>query len=81
MRDAAVVTTIGRCGACLKMAALERGVCGRCRERFGERFAQVVARVRRDPHFARACFDRIQGADRRSRFIEWFGDPHLNRGS
>ncbi len=42
------VVSVRRCGACLHMGALSGGTCGRCNERFGERRAAGMARVRLD---------------------------------
>ena len=32
----------------------------------------LIARVRREPDFARACFERV-GPEHRDRFLAWFG--------
>ena len=68
MRTNLPVTAIGRCAACLSMAAVEHQICHRCRRRFGDRFAVLIARVRREPDFARACFERV-GPEHRDRFL------------
>ena len=68
------VLEVGRCGACQRMARLDGGLCSACVEHFGLHFAALVARVRVDRPFARACYNRL-GASQKERFVELFGRP------
>jgi hypothetical protein len=69
------IVSLARCGACLRMARVEREICDRCRRLFGERMAVLTMRIRRDEAFRRLCVMQL-GPDARVRFFETFGgDP------
>ncbi|MBI3201576.1 MAG: hypothetical protein HYZ29_08540 [Myxococcales bacterium] len=68
-----VVGEIGRCSICVRTASLEHHGCPDCLARFGPRFAELAARVRKDPRFASMCFEAIVDADHRRIFLDYFG--------
>ncbi|MBK7585817.1 MAG: hypothetical protein IPI67_37225 [Myxococcales bacterium] len=64
---------IGPCSVCRRTARLKHCGCAGCVTRFGERFVELAARVRRDRWFAAMCLEAIQDEDHRQIFIDYFG--------
>ncbi len=69
------VTEIGSCSGCQRRAVLEDKACAACRGRFGQRCGFYMAKVRRDPEFARMCLGMLDTEELRKSFIDMFGDP------
>jgi hypothetical protein len=67
-----VVGEIGSCSVCRRTARLDHGGCAECVTKFGVRFTELAARVRRDPHFAEAVLEAIQEPSHRKIFVEYF---------
>lgn len=64
---------IGRCSVCQRMARLDRGGCRECFERYGVRFVEVAARVRREPKLAGMVLEAIRDPAHRELFVRYFG--------
>jgi hypothetical protein len=77
--SAAGVISIGHCGCCTNMRRLDEGLCRPCVEQHGRRFAELMARVRRDALFARTCYQQI-APENRERFVSLFGNPMKDAG-
>ena len=61
-----------RCAACLKRRTARGRVCRECVRRHGPRTAQVLAQARRDPAFARSCYERLDPRSR-AEFVRLLG--------
>ncbi len=72
--EGATVVILGRCACCLRMSVACGRSCGACKEAFGERIAELIARVRAEPRFALRCFRQLSTRHRRF-FVAIFGDP------
>lgn len=64
-----------RCAACLKLEAkitTPSRVCRQCIQTHGRRTAEVLAQARRDPAFARSCYERLPPSSR-EQFVRLLG--------
>ncbi|MCC6651553.1 MAG: hypothetical protein IT348_10440 [Candidatus Eisenbacteria bacterium] len=68
-----VVGEIGACSVCRRTTRLDHSGCAECVARFGARFVELAARVRRDPQFAEAVLEALQEPSHRKLFVEYFG--------
>ena len=74
------VVHIGRCLGCDEVRRLDDRVCQPCLARSGgRRFAEQCHRVRTDPAFAAALYQRLPTARARERFVALFGLPTIER--
>jgi len=60
---------IGRCEACSHSGVLNARICRRCESSYGRRNAELLARARREPDFARACYLEM-GPSERVEFLD-----------
>ena len=77
---------IGCCQTCGHSGVLNARICRRCEQNYGRRNAELLARARREPEFARACYLEM-GPGERAEFVNLLGrasldivNPQLLRG-
>lgn len=58
---------------CRRAARLEHHGCADCTAKYGERFVEVAARVRRDPQLAAMVLAAIEEPSHKELFVRYFG--------
>ena len=69
---------IGSCQVCDKSGLLNARICRSCERKHGRRIAELLARARRDPDFARSCYLALED-NRRADFLRFFATQELHK--
>lgn len=70
------MSTIGVCSCCSETGRVERDVCARCINEYGERMAHLIARARVETGFAQACAERMT-PEARQEFMQTLAGPRV----
>ncbi len=67
------VSEIGRCPGCQRTQQLNNGACGRCVSWFGPNSGHIMARIRKEPGFAKLVYEHVPPGPKQEAFITMFG--------